>query len=67
MLGSSGGEEPSQAAACNDRVYEQVELVKEALAQQPARGGGAAGHGDVDTVPGLYAGQLLGDVSVDDL
>jgi len=34
-------------------VYEQVEFVKEALAQQPANGGGAAGHGDVATVVAL--------------
>src|SRR5262249_33999756 len=44
-----------------------VELVKEALAQQPAHGGGAAGHGDVATVLGLDTGQPPGHVSADDL
>jgi hypothetical protein len=37
-----GRKEPSQALAEHDRVDEQVELVEEALAHQPADGGGAA-------------------------
>ena len=60
MLGSSGGKSRASASPTCDRVYEQVELVKEALAQQPAYGGGAAGHGDVTPVLGLDVGQLLG-------
>src|SRR5829696_6446475 len=48
-------------------MYEQVELVEEAMAQQPADGGGAAGHGDVATVLGLDVGDLLGNVAADNL
>src|SRR5215813_9269364 len=58
--------QPGQAVADHDRVYEQVELVKKALAQQPAHGGGAAGHGDVATVLRLDTGQPPGHVAVDD-
>src|SRR5262249_60874786 len=60
-------EEPSQALADSDRVYEQVELVEEALAQEPADRGGAAGHGDVATILSLDVSQLSGYVAADDL
>src|SRR5215216_849844 len=62
-----GREQPSHSLTDNDRMHEQVELVDEALPQQPADSGGAAGHGDVATITGLEVDQLLGHVAADDL